>query len=233
MHTDGGDGQGGRPIRDDNDVMSLDEHRVRPKRRDAALNNERLVRAAREVFAEQGLSATLEDIARHAGIGVGTVYRNFSSKKAIVESLYDAAIDSALAEAQSALEIDDPWLAIVAFFEITAANQARDRGLCETFLGTDGFGPNERVAEKLVGVLSPLFDRAHAAGVLRDGVSVTDIGPIFAMLNSVYHTSDDHPDLWRRYLALMLDGLRASDRPALPVPAMDATAFARALTTRT
>ncbi|QPZ39376.1 TetR/AcrR family transcriptional regulator [Paramicrobacterium chengjingii] len=211
--------------------MSLDEHNARPKRKDAALNNERLVQAAREVFAQQGLSATLEDIARHAGIGVGTVYRNFSSKKAIVETLYDAAVDSALAEAQTALEIEDPWLAIVAFFEITAANQARDRGLCETFLGNDGFGPHERIAEKLVAVLSPLFDRAHAAGLLRDGVSVTDIGPIFAMLNSVYRVSDEHPDLWRRYLALILDGLRARDRLALPVPALDVAAFATALTT--
>lgn len=211
--------------------MPIDEHIARPKRKDAALNNERLVQAAREVFAQQGLSATLEDIAQHAGIGVGTVYRNFASKKAIVETLYDAAVDSALTDAQSALEIADPWLAIVAFFEITAENQARDRGLCETFLGHGDFGPNEHMAEKLVAVLAPLFDRAHAAGVLRDGVTVTDIGPIFAMLNGVYRMSDEHPDLWRRYLALMLDGLRASDRPHLPVLALDVASFTTALTT--
>ena len=209
--------------------MPIDEHLARPKRRDAALNNERLVQAAREVFARQGLSATLEDIAKHAGIGVGTVYRNFASKKEIVETLYDAAIDSALADAQTALEIEDPWVAIVSFFEVTAANQAQDRGLCETFLGHDGFRPNERIAEKLVAVLSPLFDRASQAGVLREGVTVTDIGPIFAMLNSVYRMSDARPDLWRRYLALMLDGLRASDRPALPLPALDVASFKTAL----
>ncbi|WP_022883876.1 TetR/AcrR family transcriptional regulator [Glaciibacter superstes] len=209
--------------------MPIDEHLVRPKRRDAALNNERLVQAAREVFARQGLSATLEDIAKHAGIGVGTVYRNFASKKEIVETLYDAAIDSALADAQTALEIEDPWVAIVSFFEVTAANQAQDRGLCETFLGHDGFGPNEPIAEKLVAVLSPLFDRASQAGVLREGVTVTDIGPIFAMLNSVYRMSNARPDLWRRYLALMLDGLRASDRPALPLPALDVASFKTAL----
>jgi AcrR family transcriptional regulator len=87
--------------------------RPRPKRRDAALNNDRLIQAAREVFARRGLSATLEDIAAHAGIGVGTIYRNFASKRQIIETLYDAAIDSALADVQSALEIDDPWLAIV------------------------------------------------------------------------------------------------------------------------
>jgi AcrR family transcriptional regulator len=210
--------------------MPIDEHLARAKRKDAALNNERLVRAAREVFARQGLSATLENIAHHAGVGVGTVYRNFTSKREIVETLYEAAVDSALADVQTALEIEDPWLAIVTFFEVTAANQAQDRGLCETFQGHEGFGLNERIAEKLVAVLSPLFDRATASGVLRDGVTVTDILPIFAMLNSVYGMSDESPELWRRYLALMLDGLRAIDRPALPIPALDVASFKTALT---
>jgi AcrR family transcriptional regulator len=213
----------------DNELMSADENLTRARRKDAALNNERLVQAAREVFARQGLSATLEDIAKHAGVGVGTVYRNFSSKREIVETLYDAAIDSALADVRTALEIQDPWVAIVTFFEVTAANQARDRGLCETLLGHDGLGPNEHTAEKLVAVLSPLFDRASGAGVLREGVTATDVGPIFAMLNGVYRMSDARPDLWRRYLALMLDGLRADDRPALPVPALDVASLRAAL----
>jgi AcrR family transcriptional regulator len=98
----------------DNQVMSIDEQVTRSRRKDAALNSERLKTAAREVFAQKGLSATLEDIAKHAGVGIGTVYRNFASKRVIVETLYDAAIDSALADAQSALEIDDPWMAIAA-----------------------------------------------------------------------------------------------------------------------
>lgn len=202
---------------------------MRAKRKDAAQNSERLVQAAREVFARQGLSATLEDIARHAEVGVGTVYRNFGSKREIIESLYDAAIDSALNDAHVALEIEDPWEAIVAFFEITAEIQARDRGLCERFLGQDGIGPHERVTEKLVAVLSPLFERASEAGVLRDGVSVTDIGPIFVMLNSVYGMSDVSTDIWRRYLALILDGLRAVDRAELPVPALDVASVTTAL----
>src|SRR3978361_885908 len=117
-----------RAQRRDTESMATNEHvtraRTRTRRKDAALNNERLVLAAREVFARQGLSATLEDIAKHAGVGVGTVYRNFASKQQIVETLYDAALDSALAEVQSALEIEDPWLALVSFFEVTAASQA-------------------------------------------------------------------------------------------------------------
>ncbi|MDF2442620.1 MAG: hypothetical protein JWR01_823 [Subtercola sp.] len=206
--------------------MPTDQNR--PRRQDAARNSDRLVAAAREVFARQGLSATLEDIAKQAGVGVGTVYRNFASKREIIETLYDAAIDSALADVKSALEIEDPWLALVTFFEVTASNQAQDRGLGETLLARDGVGPAEHTAAKLLAALTPLFERANAAGVLREGVSVTDVWPIFAMLNAVYGLSDASPDLWRRYLALLLDGLRASDRPALPLSALDVAAFATA-----
>jgi len=211
--------------------MATEESHVRTKRKDAALNNERLLLAAREVFARQGLSATLEDIAKQAGVGIGTVYRNFTSKQEIVEMLYDAAIQSALADVQTALEIDDPWLALVTLFEVIASHQAQDRGLGETFLGHDSsFGPHRDTAENILGVVSPLFERARKAGVLREGVTVTDILPIFAMLNAVYRMSSTRPDLWRRYLALLLDGLRAGDRPALPVPGLDVASFTAALT---
>lgn len=211
--------------------MSLDEPVVRARRRDATRNGERIVQAAREVFARQGLSATLEDIARHAGVGVGTVYRNFGSKREIVETLYDESLASILTGIHTATQIEDPWLAIVAFFEGTAEAQARDRGLCELFLARDSSGLGEATTAELVAGLTSLFDRATAAGVLRDGVSVTDVWPIFAMLYGIYAASDEHPELWRRYLALLLDGLRAADRPALPVTALDVVSFTAALST--
>lgn len=210
--------------------MPTEGTQPRSKRKDAAVNNERLLQATREVLARQGLSATLEDIAKEAGVGIGTVYRNFASKRAIVETWYDAVIESALADAQATLDIEDPWLALVTFFEVTASHQARDRGLGEAFLGHNAFGPNEHTAEKILVVVSPLFERARKAGVLRDGVTVTDILPIFAMLNAIYRMSGSHPDLWRRYLALLLDGLRAHDRPDLPVPALDGASFTAAIT---
>jgi AcrR family transcriptional regulator len=208
---------------------AADGRRTRAKRKDAALNNERLIAAAREVFAREGLSATLEDIAKQAGVGVGTIYRNFASKREIIETLYDAAVDSALAGAETALAIEDPWLAIVTFFEVTAASQAEDRGLRETFLGHDDVSPNQRTAQKIIGVLTPLFERATEAGVLRDGIAVTDIYPIFAMLDNVYRISDENPYLWRRYLALLLDGLRAGNRSALPAAPLDIASFTTAL----
>ena len=209
--------------------MPVDEHPARTKRKDAALNSERLMQAAREVFARQGLSATLEDVARHAGVGVGTVYRNFASKRELIQTLYDASLEGALAGVRTAVEIEDPWVAIETFFEVTAAAQAQDRGLCELLLGRDSSGLGAHTAAELVTALTRLFDRASAAGVLRAGIGVTDTWPIFAMLYAIYGTNESRPDLWRRYLALILDGLRAADRPALPVPALDLAAFTAAL----
>jgi AcrR family transcriptional regulator len=215
--------------------MSLDDPLTRarpvtrPRRKDAALNNERLVQAAREVFARRGLSATLEDIAKHAGVGIGTIYRNFANKRELVETLYVEALDSVLAGARASLEVEDPWDALVTFFQNTAEHQARDRGLCELFIGHEGFGLPEQIAGELAGAVMRLFERANLAGVLRAGASFTDTWPIFAMLYAVYGLSEESPELWRRYLALLLDALRAGDRSALPVPAPDAAAFARVL----
>lgn len=208
--------------------MPTDETHGRPKRKDAAANHARLVQAARDVFARQGLTATLEDIAAQAGVGVGTIYRNFASKQEIVEMLYDAAIESALTDVRVALEIEDPWLALTTFFEVTASRQAHDRGLGETLLGHDRSGPRRDTVEKILAAVSPLFDRARTAGVLRDGVTVTDILPIFAMLNAVYALSSAQPDLWRRYLAILLDGLRADGSSDLSVPPLDAASFTNA-----
>lgn len=209
--------------------MNAEEAPARPRRADAVRNSERLVQAAREVFAQRGLSATLHDISEHAGVGIGTVYRNFASKHQIVEMLYDAVIDTAVEEVRDALTDDDPWQALVSFFEVTAANQARDRGLIQLFLGQCDVTPDVDTAGRILDAVAPLFDRAHAAGVLRKGASATDILPIFAMLDAVYRLNEESPELWRRYLAMLLDGLRATERPPLPVPPLDTAAFGASL----
>jgi len=197
----------------------------RAQRADAARNRDRIVQAAREVFAEHGFSATLHDIAEQAGVGVGTIYRNFDSKQHIIRALYAEAIERVLSGAHEALQVADPWQALVTFFEATASSQALDKGLTAMFLGADSSTPLDETAARILESVSPIFDRALAAGVVREGIGVTDILPIFAMLDAVYHLSAEEPDLWRRYLAILLDGLRARDRSALPVNALDATAF--------
>ena len=187
-------------------------------RRDSVRNRERLVVAAREVFAERGFGATLDDIARHAGLGTGTAYRHFPNKHAIAAEVLREATEQIVADAEEALAIEDPWLALVEFFERTAARQAADRGLYQTLTGQGDDEEQARIWPRIVGAVTELFERARTAGAIRPDVAAQDVAAIFALLGPAFTMSRTiRPDLWRRYLALMLDALRPADRPPLPV----------------
>src|SRR4051794_39660878 len=103
----------------------------RPLRADAARNRARLLEAARALFAERGLAVTMDEIARHAGVGVGTAYRRFASREELIAALFDDRIEQVIANAERALEDPDPWHGLVAFLEGQTAMQAEDRGLKE------------------------------------------------------------------------------------------------------
>src|SRR5713101_259096 len=90
---------------------------VRPLRRDAERNRQRILTAASEVFNERGLEVSLDEIARCAGVGVGTVYRRFRTKEELVEALFTERIDSVAAIADEALQAPDPWSGLVSFME--------------------------------------------------------------------------------------------------------------------
>src|ERR1700709_2058318 len=98
----------------------------RPLRKDAARNRERILAAAGEVFAERGLEVTLDDIAHHAGVGVGTVYRRFRDKEELIDALFDERMDAVLTVAEQALAVDDPWLGLEGFFVSILELQAVD-----------------------------------------------------------------------------------------------------------
>ncbi|MDX6282827.1 MAG: hypothetical protein QOH03_3898, partial [Kribbellaceae bacterium] len=100
-------------------------------RKDSVRNRARLIDSARAVFAERGFGATLDDIARHAGVGVGTAYRHFPNKQALAAVVLADATEQIAADAADALAIEDPWEALVTFFERNGARQAEDRGLYE------------------------------------------------------------------------------------------------------
>lgn len=192
---------------------------VRGARRDSVRNRARLVDAAREVFAARGFDATLDDIARHAGLGTGTAYRHFPNKRAIAAEVLAEATEQIVVDARAACEIDDPWLALVAFFERTAERQARDRGLYQALTGQGDDEVQSRIWPAIVAAVTELFGRAVGAGVVRADAVPQDIAAIFALLGPAFEMSRSvSPELWRRYLALVLDGLRAVDRPPLPVP---------------
>src|SRR5438552_7742440 len=103
----------------------------RPLRRDAERNRQRILDAARELFTERGLTVTLNDIAHHAGCGVGTVYRRFPDKELLIDALFEERIDELVDFANEGLADPDPWHGLVRFLERALDAQTRDRGLKE------------------------------------------------------------------------------------------------------
>jgi AcrR family transcriptional regulator len=196
----------------------------RPLRRDAERNRQRILRAAAEVFTQRGLEASLDDVAKHAGVGVGTVYRRFPDKQTLITELFTERIDAMVAVAEEACAAPDPWLALVSFLEYAADAMAADLGLRELMMfATYG---RDRVAyarEQMRPVVSKMVERAQASGALRADFSATDV-PLLAFLlaAAAEYAGPAQPSLWRRYLALIVDGMRASrgDAAELPVPAL-------------
>jgi AcrR family transcriptional regulator len=196
-------------------------------RKDSVRNRERLVAAAREVFAERGFGATLDDIARHAGLGTGTAYRNFPNKQVLAAEVLADATEQIVVDAEQALTVADPWQGLVTFFERTGERQARDRGLYEALAGLGNDERQDQIWPRIVTAVSSLFDRASRAGAVRADAVPQDVAALFALLGPAFamSRSTGSPELWRRYLWLILDGLRATDRPALPVQAPPVTAL--------
>jgi AcrR family transcriptional regulator len=197
----------------------------RPLRKDAARNRERILAAAGEVFAERGLEVTLDDIARHAGVGVGTVYRRFQDKEQLIDALFEQRIAAIETAAQTALEIDDPWRALEGFLVSTLEQQAQDCGLrAIVFDGQHGRERVARVRARIESLVRDVVVRAHDSGQLRTDVVVEDIRIIQKMVCGVMDmTRGVSQDAWRRYLTLILDGLRPRrDGPTpLPVAALE------------
>lgn len=198
--------------------MSTSESR--PARRDSVRNRQLLVDAAREVFAERGFEATLDDVARHAGLGTGTAYRHFPNKHALAAEVLRGATEQIVTDAHEALDVADPWAALVQFFERVAERQASDRGLYETLTGQGDREAQAEIWPRIVEAVRRLFDRAQKAGAVRPDAVAEDVAAVFALLGPAYAMGRSvHPEVWRRYLILLLDGLRAEGRRPLPEPA--------------
>jgi AcrR family transcriptional regulator len=200
-------------------------------RRDAELNRRRIVEAAREVFRERGLSATLDDVARHAGVGVGTAYRRFANKDALVDAVFEDMIDRVEESAREAVADPDAWHGLASSLEKVCELQAFDRGLREVMLGT-GRGPQRQalVGRRVKPLVDVLVTRAKEQGALRADAEPWDIPMIQLMVSAVTDNTGE-PELWRRYLRLLLDGLRArpDGQPPLPASAFGKRGLDRAL----
>lgn len=184
--------------------------RPRALRKDAQRNRERVLAAARELFAEKGLEATLNDVAHHAGVGVGTVYRRFATKDELIEAIFEDSIEQVLELAKAALQVEDSWDGFVWFVEHLCELTATDRGLREMVCSKVYGGYRVECARlQLDPHVLQVVERARADGYLRPEIQSTDM-PILNLLAGTVSEYAGHiePDLWRRYVALLLDGMR-------------------------
>jgi AcrR family transcriptional regulator len=195
-------------------------------RKDAARNRERLLTAGRELFARLGLDATLNDVAHHAGVGVGTAYRRFANKEELIDAIWRQQVEELEAILHEALDTADPWDGLVLYLERSLHTQARDRGIAQILSGRR-LQPDQHdwQRDRLAPLVNQLAARARDAGVLRDDVTGTDLIFLQIAVTAISATvadgspvdeRDDLDQLYRRYLGIVLDGLRAS--PAGPSP---------------
>jgi AcrR family transcriptional regulator len=180
----------------------------KPLRADARRNRERIVKAARAVFADQGIDAQIDDVAKRAKVGVGTVYRHFPTKEALLEALVRERFEEIAGYAREALEREVAWEGFCELIWRAAERNAVDRAFCEVVAGTDC----SRMVEEtgLAGSTEELMRRAKAQGRMRADATIMDVEVMMCGAGSVMRTILTAPDVWRRYLTLMLDGMRAS-----------------------
>jgi AcrR family transcriptional regulator len=198
----------------------------RPLRADAERNRQRILAAAADVLSERGLDATLDEVARAAGVGVGTVYRRFPDKESLIEELFRDRIDAMVREAERALTEPDPWQALVSYLDFAIALMAGNMGLRQLLMFST-YG-KERICyarDQMRPVINKLVERAQASGDVRPDFAGTDLKMIVFMLSSVAeYASASRPDLWRRYLTLLIDGLRPARDTVSELPAPAPTA---------
>lgn len=197
------------------------EHRVRPLRRDAERNRQRILRAASEVFTTRGLQATLDDVARQAGVGVGTVYRRFPDKESLVDALFEDKFQTLVGYAERALEAPDSWTGLVTLLEQAAAMLAGDRGLLEIMMyASYGQDRVHRARARMQPVVTRVVERAQRDGKLRADFRPTDVPFIeFMLTTAAEYAAQVRPEVWRRYLTMILDGLRPCRAQTTPLPA--------------
>jgi AcrR family transcriptional regulator len=203
----------------DTPTAAMGERRLR---RDAEENRRRLLEAADEVFAESGFEVTMDQIAARAGVGVGTAYRRFPNKEALLAALFQDRIAELVEVAERALAEEDPWQGIVIYLEGSISRQACDRGLKELVFSS----PRSReyvneARDRLKPLVDELVDRAHSDNCLRAGIESTDLVMVQLMLSAISEPlHGQRPEVWRRFLPLVIDGLRREGTKPLPGTAL-------------
>ncbi|HWE13201.1 MAG TPA: helix-turn-helix domain-containing protein [Solirubrobacteraceae bacterium] len=183
----------------------------RPLRADARRNRERILESARAVFAEYGADAQIDDVAREAGVGVGTVYRHFPTKEALLVELLREKFRMFALRAREALEQDgEPFAAVEDLLRGNAETMARDAAIQQALAGAGEhiWMQAETELQELLAITGELVARARRAGMIRQDLQATDIGMLMCGLCSTMGSQAPGFD-WRRHLELIIDMLRA------------------------
>ncbi|MBF6352823.1 TetR/AcrR family transcriptional regulator [Nocardia flavorosea] len=206
-------------------------------RADAVRNQQRIVEAARELFADRGLEISLDDVAERAGVGVGTVYRRFAGKAELISQVFEHHLGEFAEAAETSAHHPDPWLGLVEFVEYACRHLAINRGFSEVILeldlDTERF---HRMRDRIKPAVAAIVEHARAAGVLQPDIEPSDLFAMIHMVDGLAEFAKPiNPEVWRRYLAITLNGIRADTvaRRDLPVRALTDDEVDRAKAART
>jgi AcrR family transcriptional regulator len=177
----------------------------RTLRRDAQANRDRIVAAAGDAIAEVGVDVSMDDVARRAGVGVGTIYRNFPTKDDLVDAVLESAVEQMAGLLEQALALDDAWAGFCLYLERVLDLHAKNRGLKRLFAARG----IDRARKRLGPLAVRLIGRAQEQGKLRADFKPEDLRLVFSSAGAVLEFD---PRSRTRFLTLLLDGLKADPK---------------------
>lgn len=193
-------------------------------RADAARNQQRIISAASELFAEHGLEITLDDVAARAGVGVGTVYRRFANKQELISEVFEQNVGEFAAAVDTAANHPDPWQGLVQLFDYCCRHMAANRGLSEVLLEMrDSVERFTCVRDRIRPGMNYVVQRAKDSGAVQPDLEPGDFFALVNMVDAVAGFARTvNPEVWRRYANVVLNGVRGDSVPRLPlsVPAL-------------
>ncbi|HEV7918263.1 MAG TPA: TetR/AcrR family transcriptional regulator [Solirubrobacterales bacterium] len=192
---------------------------ARRPRADALRNRQRLIDAAAGAFAELGLDVSVAEIARRAGVGSGTLFRNFPAKDDLIHAVIEARVNELVEIGERAYGLGDPLKSLEQFFYEAGDFQARDRGFFEAIEGRVIDDPELLECKHgVLEIVTKILERAQKAGVIRKDIVAEDLR--FLLISAVRSDPvlSNEPGLHRRYLRIILDGLNPQCASKLEVP---------------
>jgi AcrR family transcriptional regulator len=189
---------------------ATEKRQPRVQRADARRNREKVLTASRRQFARCGLEAQIDEIARDAGVGVGTVYRHFPTKEDLLQALADARFEGLAQAGREALEVEDPWDGFVQFMTYGARVMVEDRALSEAMDQRPELCGSAADKVDMLSVTGAVVARAKASGQLRADIVAEDIPSLIMGLGRSARANDGRPSMpWDKHLSIILAGLKA------------------------